>query len=72
MAFGELAIVNRSARTADIRADEPVDCYVLSADTFEQLGRSHPPIKVALLENMLRQAYDTVTRLNRELAALDG
>jgi hypothetical protein len=49
-----------------------VDCYALSADTFEQLGRSHPAIKLTLLENMLRQGYDTVTRLNRELSALEN
>jgi glutaminase len=72
MAFGELAIISRSARSADIRADEAVDCLALSADTFEELGRSHPAIKLTLLENLLRQAYDTVSRLNRELAALGG
>lgn len=72
MVFGELAIVSRAARSADIRADHAVDCYALSADTFEQLGRTHPAIKVTLLENMLRQSYETVTRLNGELAALDG
>ena len=72
MAFGELAIVSRSARSADIRADGAVECLALSADTFEELGRTHPAIKLTLLENMLRQAYDTVSRLNRELAALDG
>jgi len=72
MVFGELAIVSRAVRSADIRADHAVDCYALSADTFEQLGRTHPAIKVTLLENMLRQSYETVTRLNGELAALDG
>jgi glutaminase len=72
MVFGELAIVSRSARSADIRADEPVDCYTLSADTFEQLGRIYPATKLVLVENMLRQAYETVTRLNAELAALDA
>ncbi len=63
MAFGELAIVSRSARSADIRADGAAECLALSADTFEELG-SHPVIKLTLLENMLRQAYDTVSRLN--------
>jgi len=72
MAFGELAILAHSTRSADIRADEGVDCYSLSADTFERLGREHPRIKLVLLENMLRRAYDTVSRLNRELAAMEG
>jgi glutaminase len=70
MAFGELASVGRSARSADIRADEATDCYLLSADSFDRLGATHPAIKIVLLENMLRQAHDMVTRLNREVAAL--
>ncbi len=70
MAFGELASVTRSARSADIRADETTDCYLLSADAFDRLGTTHPVIKMVLLENMLRQAHDMVTRLNREVAAL--
>jgi CRP-like cAMP-binding protein len=70
MAFGELAVVTRSARSADIRADQTTDCYLLSADAFDRLGTTHPSIKMVLLENMLRQAHDMVTRLNREVAAL--
>ncbi len=66
-----LAHYTRGARSADIRADEDIDCYALSADTFEQLAVSHPLLKLKLLENMLRGAYDTVTRLNQELAALE-
>jgi glutaminase len=70
--FGELALVSRLVRSADVRADEPTECYVLSAERFEHLDRVHPSITSTLLQNMLRQAHDTVSRLNRELAALDG
>jgi len=70
MAFGELASVARSARSADIRADKATDCYLLSTDAFDRLGVTHPAIRMVLLENMLRQAHDMVTRLNREVAAL--
>jgi glutaminase len=71
MVFGELALVGRSVRTADIRADDAVECYVLDARTFDALGDTHPALKIVLLENLLRQAYDTVARLNGELTAID-
>jgi glutaminase len=69
MAFGELALVTRSQRSADVRADTVVDCYVLSADAFERLGATHPAVKMKLLENMLRHALEVVARLNQEVAA---
>jgi glutaminase len=72
MVFGELALVGQMVRSADVRADEPAECYVLSAERFAELDRTHPSITSTLLQNMLRQAHDTVSRLNRELAALDG
>jgi len=70
MAFGELAIVDRSPRTADVRADTAVECYAISADRFDELGATHPRIKVKMLENMLLNVSRMVMRLNRELATL--
>ena len=69
MAFGELALVTRSPRSADVRADTAVECYALSADRFAELGRTHPAVKMTLLENMLRQAVEVVARLNQEVVA---
>jgi glutaminase len=69
MAFGELALVTRARRSADVRADTVVDCYVLSADAFDRLGKRHPAVKMQLLENVLRQALDVVARLNQEVVA---
>jgi glutaminase len=68
MAFGELALVTRSRRSADVRADTVADCYVLSADAFEKLGATLPAVKMTLLENMLRHALEVVARLNQEVA----
>jgi len=70
MTFGELAIVGRAARTADVRADKPVECYVLSAAAFDRLGETHPKIKVALLQTMLRNAHKMVTGLTQEVTTL--
>jgi len=70
MAFGELAVIDRSARTADVHADTPVECYWLSATAFDALGETHPAIKMKLLENLLRHVSRTVARLNQEVRAL--
>jgi glutaminase len=70
MTFGELAIVDCAVRSADVRADKPVECYVLPAAAFARLGETHPKLKVALLQNMLRCAYQMVSRLNQEVATL--
>jgi CRP-like cAMP-binding protein len=53
-----------------VRADTPVECYVLSATAFDRLGDTHPTIKIVLLQNMLRSAYQMVSRLNQEVATL--
>jgi glutaminase len=70
MAFGELAVVNRGPRNADVHADTTVECYVLPLRVFDRLGETHPRIKLVLLENLLRNVAQMLTRANRELAAV--
>jgi len=70
MAFGELAVLERGPRTADVRADIEVECFALSVERFEALGVSHPHIKMTILENLLRNLSQVMRRLNRELLAL--
>jgi glutaminase len=70
MAFGELAVIDRGKRTADVQADTAVECLVLSVDALARLGDTHPGVKMKILENLLRQVSRTVSRLNQEVAAL--
>ncbi len=70
MSFGELAFVDGSVRTADVRAQRATRCCVLTRDAFLHLGTSHPDIKVALLENLFRNAARMVGRLNQEVTTL--
>lgn len=72
MAFGELAIIGRGERTADVRADTTAECYVLPVTALDRLGETHPAIKMKVLENLLRHVSRTVSRLNQELGALSG
>jgi glutaminase len=70
MAFGELALLDHAPRTADVRADSDVDCVALSVADLDRLGAEHPRIKLTILENLLRNVYGMVSRLNVELASL--
>lgn len=72
MSFGELAIIDQSPRTADVRADTAVECRVLTSTAFERLADHDPGANIILLKNMLRGAHRIVGRLNREVAALSG
>jgi CRP-like cAMP-binding protein len=70
MTFGELTVVDRSPRTADVRADTAVECLVLPAAALDRLGTTHPALKMTILENMLRNVHKVVRRLDRQVTAL--
>ena len=70
MLFGEMAILERRPRSADVRADGPVECYAMSLERFEQLTATHPELKVKLLENFARRLSLRVRKLTDEVRAL--
>ena len=70
MMFGELSIVNRNPRSADVHADTTAECFLLSLDDFDRLSAERPALKSALLENVLRTVTQTVYRLSNEVRAL--
>jgi glutaminase len=70
MAFGEIAVVNRGPRQADVHADTPVECWVLPTSVFDRLGETDPRIKMQVLENLLRNVSQMLARATRELTAL--
>jgi len=70
MAFGELAVVERGVRSADVRADGDVECWALSVDAFDALGETDPRLKMKLLENLLANVSQMLVHANREIAAL--
>jgi glutaminase len=72
MAFGELAVVNRQPRSADVRADTAVECYALATAAFDRLSDTHPTAKITLLENLLRNVSQMLVHLDDEIAALSA
>lgn len=72
MGFGELALISGSPRSADVRADSPVECAVLTAAAFARLQAERPALAIVLLRNLLRGVSRTALQLTAEVAALEG
>jgi len=72
MLFGELSLIGRETRTADVHADTMVECQVLEADDFDQLTIDDPVLACTLLANLLRVVARTARRMTSEVALLAG
>jgi glutaminase len=72
MVFGELSLIGRETRTADVHADTVVECLVLEADAFDQLTVEQPSLACVLLANLLRVVGRTARRMTGEVALLAG
>ncbi len=71
MVFGEMALIDRSPRSATIVADTEVRCLLLSSGDFEQLGAEHPAVKIRLLENLARGLSRKLRKANVELGVFE-
>ncbi len=72
MSFGELAFVTGGLRSADVRADTPVECLALDRATFAAMERERPALAIRLLHNLLKSSAGTTLQLTREVAALES
>ena len=71
MAFGEMALIDKAPRSAVVSADTDVDCDVLPIEWYEQLGQSHPQIKLRILENLAHSLSLKLRKANREASVFD-
>jgi CRP-like cAMP-binding protein len=53
--FGEMSILDRQPRTADVVALEPSRCLALTAWTFESIVSTHPKMALKLLQESVRR-----------------
>ena len=51
-AFGEMALIDKSARSATVRAVTDVHCYLLPVWSFRPIVEEHPEMAWALLESL--------------------
>jgi len=71
MAFGEMAMLDRSPRSAEVMADTEVECDLLKLEDFERLGETHPGIKLILLRNLALRLTRNLRKRNQEFSVFD-
>ena len=61
-AFGEMALIDKSARSATVRAETDAHCYLLPVWSFRPIVESHPEMAWALLEALSQKIRDVEAR----------
>jgi glutaminase len=69
--FGEMAMLDGCARSANVEADTDCVCDVLRLEDFHRLGQANPPVKIKMLENLGRILSQKLRKSNRELTLHD-
>jgi CRP-like cAMP-binding protein len=71
MAFGEVAMLDGSPRSAEVRADTDVECHVLRREDLEALETTHPHVAITLLRNMALGIARLLRKATKEVGAFD-
>jgi glutaminase len=69
--FGEMALFDGGARSADVIADERVICYGLAVEQLQQLAVTHPNIMVTILTNLTREFSERLRHANEAIRTLE-
>lgn len=67
MAFGEVAFLDRSPRSAMVQADTDIECDILHAIDFDALTTARSPLAIKLLRNIAIEFSHTLRRNNSAL-----
>ena len=70
--FGELALLDREARSATVEADSDLVCQVMSFENFTRLSSEHPALAIKLITNLGRELSGRLRRANRTIYQLEG
>lgn len=70
MVFGEMAILDRSPRSASVVADTDLICDVLAVADFDRLDATAPQIKILILRNLAEGLSRKLRRALRENSVL--
>jgi len=71
MVFGEMAAIDRAPRSAMIVADTEMECDALMLDDLDELGASHPGMKIKVLQNLNLCLCRRLRTANRKLSVFD-
>jgi CRP-like cAMP-binding protein len=69
--FGELAILDRQARSATVVADEDLVCYALTTADYAALAEKQPSIAIQLIAAIGRELSGRLRSANRTIHQLE-
>ena len=72
MSFGEMGLLDRAPRSADVVSLEPVKFRVLDRELFDRIGRERPDMKIRMLEQLASQLSANLRKANTETSAYKG
>jgi CRP/FNR family transcriptional regulator, cyclic AMP receptor protein len=61
-AFGEMALIDKSARSATVKAETPAHCFLLPVWSFRPIVEEHPEMAWSLLESLAQRIRDIESR----------
>jgi len=70
VSFGDIALIDKSKRSADIVSEDDSLCYQISAENFLSLEKKDPVLHGKILRNLFRLNLELLRMTSRELAAL--
>jgi sulfate permease, SulP family len=68
--FGEFALLDNQPRSATVRADTPLDCWILSLEEFDRLRLEQPICAIKLLANLGRELSMRLRGANQTIRVL--
>ena len=71
LTFGEMALFDGGARSADVVADERVVCYGLAVEQLQELALTHPNIMMTILANLTRDFSERLRHANEAIRTLE-
>ncbi len=71
MAFGEMALLDESPRSATVTADTEVECDLLKIADFKRLSENHPRIVLVMMRNLALGLSRNLKKRNQEFSVFD-
>jgi len=69
--FGEMGMINETARSTSVIADQDVSCFVLSRDAFHRLVDERSDIVTVLLMNMMQEMSNRLRITSAQVSELE-
>lgn len=70
MNFGEMALLDHAPRSADVRADGPIEALEFGLDDFHNLANHEPALQIVLLKNLAGILAKRLRDANLEVGVL--